>query len=221
MPITHIGNGKLLTPSHHFSLNNILRVPQIASNLLFAHKLCLHNNTYCYFDSLKFSIQDLPREKVLYKGLRRDDVYPIPPISSLHSPSSFPFTSSCNIAVSDQVFLWHNKVGHPCSKVLNFALSDVSSFTISNVSDICSQCTSCISAKMHKLPFPKHVSSSEFPLQLIHSDVWGPAPIVSILEHRFYEIFVDDFIHFTWLFLLKNKYDVFQVFLNFKALVEN
>ena len=63
---------------------------------------------------------------------------------------------------------------------------------------------------MHKLPFPKQLSKFEYPLQLIHSDVWGPAPIVSILEHKFYVIFVDDFTHFTWLFLLKHKSDVFK-----------
>ena len=41
-----------------------------------------------------------------------------------------------------------------------------------------------------------------------------------VLDHRFYVIFVDDFTHFTWLFLLKRKSDVFQVFLHFYSLVE-
>ena len=53
---------------------------------------------------------------------------------------------------------------------------------------------------MHKLSFPKHVSSTTFTLESVHSDVRGPAPIVSVLEHKFYVIFVDDFTHFTWLF---------------------
>ena len=74
---------------------------------------------------------------------------------------------------------------------------------------------------MHKLSFPKHVSSTTFLLESIHFDVWGPAPIVFVLEHRFYVIFVDDFTHFTWLFQLKHKSDVFSVFLHFKSLVEN
>ena len=74
---------------------------------------------------------------------------------------------------------------------------------------------------MHKFPFPKHVMSSTFPLQLVHNDVWGPALVTSVLGYRFYVIFVDDFTRFTWLFLLKHKFEVFTVFLHFKALVKN
>ena len=74
---------------------------------------------------------------------------------------------------------------------------------------------------MHKFPFPKHVMSSTFPLQLVHSDVWGPALVTSVLGYRFYVIFVDDFTRFTWLFMLKHKFEVFTVFLHFKALVKN
>ena len=74
---------------------------------------------------------------------------------------------------------------------------------------------------MHKLPFPKHVMSSTSPLQLVHNDVWGPTPVTSVLGYKFYVNFVDDFTRFTWLFLLKHKYEVLTVFLHFKALVEN
>ena len=108
-----------------------------------------------------------------------------------------------------------------CSKVLHSTVSDMFSVHVSTTSDICSRCTSCISAKMHKLPFPKHLSNFEYPLQLIRSDVWGLAPVVSVLEHRFYVIFVNDFTHFTWLFLLRHKSAVFKVFVHFKSLVEN
>ena len=39
--VTHVGHGELKTSTHNFSLNNILRVPDLASNLLSVHKLCL------------------------------------------------------------------------------------------------------------------------------------------------------------------------------------
>ena len=50
LTVTHIGSGKLATPSYAFKLDNILCVPQLASNLLYVHKLCLQNNAFCYFD---------------------------------------------------------------------------------------------------------------------------------------------------------------------------
>ena len=219
LPMTHIGNGKLITSSHNFCLNNILRVPQIASNLLPVHKLCLQNNGFCYFNAYQFLIQDLPTRKVLYRGLSKDGIYPIPS-STLPSSSSSHLNSSGFAAMSPQTLLWHNRLGHPCAKALHSAMSSFRSVKLSCVSDICSKYTSCISAKMHKTPFPNHVSNTKYPFQLVHSDVWGLAPVTSVLNHRFYVIFVNDFTHFTWLFLLKRKSDVFQVFLHFNSLIE-
>lgn len=109
--------------------------------------------------------------EVLYKGLSKDGAYPIPPLAFVSSSSTSNVNSNCLVAVSAQALLWHNKLGHPCSKVLHFAIFDMSFVHVSIASDICSQCTTCISAKMHKLPLLKHVSNSKYPLQLIHSDV--------------------------------------------------
>jgi hypothetical protein len=54
---------------------------------------------------------------------------------------------------------------------------------------------------------------------LIHSDV--PASITSFNGYRYYILFVDDYTRFNWLYLLKQKSDVFTTFKNFKATVEN
>ena len=65
LPVTHIGNGELQTLTHTFRLDNIRRVPDLASNLLSVHKLCLQNNAFCYFDAYKFLIHDLPTGRSL------------------------------------------------------------------------------------------------------------------------------------------------------------
>ena len=104
LPVTHIGNGKLLTPSHQFHLGNIIRVLDLASNLLSVHKLCLQKNAYCYFNATQFLIVDLPTGKILYQGQSKDGVYPIPLSSQLSAdptpPSSFTFQSSINTTIS-------------------------------------------------------------------------------------------------------------------------
>ena len=74
---------------------------------------------------------------------------------------------------------------------------------------------------MHKYPLTKTPIVSNFVLVVVHSDVWGPAPLSSILGFSYYMIFVDDYTRFTWLFLLKHKHEVLSVFKHFKALVEN
>ena len=63
-----------------------------------------------------------------------------------------------------------------------------------------------------------HKSSK--PLELIHSDVWGPAPEISHFEFKYYVIFVDDFTKYTWLYPLKNKSDVLRIFMEFHPKAE-
>jgi hypothetical protein len=52
-----------------------------------------------------------------------------------------------------------------------------------------------------------------------NSDVWGPAPL-SVGKHAYYVSFIDDFSKFTWIYLLKKRSEVFQVFLDFQQYVE-
>ena len=58
-------------------------------------------------------------------------------------------------------------------------------------------------------------------LQIVHFNVWGPAPISSLLGYNYYVVFIDDFTRFTWFFLLKKKNELVVVFKHFKNLVEN
>ena len=139
--------------------------------------------------------------------MSKDGVYPIPQLSNLSSSS---INSAGFVDVSDHALLWHKRLGHPCSKILHSTLSDFQSVHVPVNSDICSQCPGCISAKMHKHYVPKHVLDSSFPLELVH-----------VVPNWFYVIFVDDFTCFAWMFLLRHKFDVFNVFVHFKALVEN
>jgi len=74
-------------------------------------------------------------------------------------------------------------------------------------------------AKSHQLPYPKSTSISSAPLQLVFSDVWGPAPD-SVGRNKYYVSFIDDYSKFTWIYLLKYKSEVFQKFHDFQQLVE-
>ena len=115
--------------------------------------------------------------------------------------------------------LWHMRLGHPHDQVLRYVCPNDRSI-INKCTNLVQTCTHCLYGKMHNLPFPKSQFVASSPFELVHSDVWGPAPITSINGFRYYVIFVDHFTRFTWLYLLKSKFEVFSKFILFKALVE-
>ena len=151
--------------------------------------LCLQNNAFCYFDAHKFLIQDLPSGKILYKGLCKDGVYPIPSSSSLSSSIAFISTSTVSAShslKSDALLLWHYRLGHPSSRLLYYALKPFfHSVTLSQIEDCCSSCEYCISAKMHKYPLTKTPIVSNSVLDVVHSDVWGMVLKTSTVNESF------------------------------------
>lgn len=74
---------------------------------------------------------------------------------------------------------------------------------------------------MHLLPFRFSSSHAKEPLELVHTDVWDPALIMSSYGFKYYVHFVDDFSRFTWIYPLKQKFETVQAFIQFKALAEN
>lgn len=57
-------------------------------------------------------------------------------------------------------------------------------------------------------------------LQYLFTDVWS-SPITSIDNYKYYLILVDHFTCYTWLYPLKQKSQIRDIFTAYKALVEN
>ena len=72
----------------------------------------------------------------------------------------------------------------------------------------------------HKFERASHERTSA-PLELIHSDVSGPFPHMSMSQDKYALTFIDDFSRYCWVYFLKHKSEVFDLFKVFKALVEN
>ena len=58
------------------------------------------------------------------------------------------------------------------------------------------------------------------PLELVFSDVWDPAPMLSSDGFRYFVIFVDAHMKFIWFYPLVLKSDVFNVFHQFQVIIE-
>ena len=71
------------------------------------------------------------------------------------------------------------------------------------------------------MSFPSKATRAKLILELVHSDVFGPVLVPSLGGSKYYLSFIDEFSKMTWIYFLKKKSEVFEKFLEFKALVEN
>jgi transposase InsO family protein len=80
-------------------------------------------------------------------------------------------------------------------------------------------CNACQLAKSHQLPYNNSVHQSTSPLEMIFSDVWGPAP-QSVGGFKYYISFIDDFSKFCWIYLMHDRSEVPRIFRQFQTHVE-
>jgi aspartyl-tRNA synthetase len=119
--------------------------------------------------------------------------------------------------------IWHKQVGHvnlQCLKLMekqNFVGGLPKFRTKEVMSKVCEACQLGKQARLLFVAQTTHVSSK--PLEMIHLDVWT-TKIESIGGCKYYMSFIDDHTMKVWVYFMKHKGEVFQHFLNFKAMVE-
>jgi histone deacetylase 1/2 len=217
LKITHIGN----TILGLLKLNNVLLIPELAAHLLSIYQLCKQNNCSVWFDEFMCIIQDKVLGKILYKGLSKQGLYPIPfdlPLLQASSLTKTDSSPSAFVGKLNKQSLWHRRFGHPSYEVVRHMLNKCNIRSSCDVQS--SVCEPCLLGKFHKQPFPISQSRSLKPFELVHSDVWGPSPYVSLDGFRYYVLFVDDCTRYTWIFPMKNKNEVFSYFQSLLAFVK-
>ncbi|KAL5537784.1 hypothetical protein UlMin_045380 [Ulmus minor] len=162
-------------------------------------------------------------KRVLAQGQLENGLYKLP-VTSNESKQSDCSSIFNNTAVSalhsriDTLELWHSHVGHASPDIVHRILKDCKVSVKHNKDHVCS---SCQYAKNHRLPFHLSNSRAASPLDLIYTDIWGPAPLLSTAGARYFILFVDDNTRYTWIFPLQTKDQALKTFIQFKQLVEN
>ncbi|KAJ4973545.1 hypothetical protein NE237_006719 [Protea cynaroides] len=112
--------------------------------------------------------------------------------------------------------VWHQRLGHS-QRVVGNRLSKAESIKLTSMSKAAEVCTSCQSSKSSKLPIIFRRCSAS--LDKVHCELWGPTPVTSNQNFRYYVLFVDDYSCFTWFYPLKHKSGFFRVFQLFHSML--
>ncbi|CAH9092634.1 unnamed protein product [Cuscuta europaea] len=191
------------TLSPNLSLSSVLYLSQFPFNLISVSQIIKALNCCVIFFPTHCLFQDLGTKQIIGKGRLVNGLY----VFESLVPRSVACTSSSLLKV-------HCQFGHPSLSVLQKMCPSLSRESVL-------ECEACQFAKHHRTNFlPRINKSVESSFDLVHTDVWGPCPVVSKLGHRYFVTFVDDFSRVTWLYPLKSRSDVFTAFCTFHAEIQ-
>lgn len=110
--------------------------------------------------------------------------------------------------------LFHQRFGHPSKHILKCILSSISPHYPVSLPDFRDACQY---GKVHQFPFYSTGIKTKSPLELVHTDLWGPTPLSSLNGYRYYISFVDDYSRYCWIFPLTLKSEALDTFKFFQT----
>nr|CAN77210.1 hypothetical protein VITISV_000141 [Vitis vinifera] len=183
----------LALPLPSLPLTSVLYTPECPFNLISISKLTRTLNCSITFSD-KFTI-----------GIGRE------------SQGLYHLTSDSSVAVcisTDAPLLIHNRLGHHSLSKFQKMVPRFS--TLSSL-----PYESCQLGKHTRVSFPKRLNNrAKSPFELVHIDVWGPCRTASTLGFQYFVTFIDDYSRCTWLFLMKNRAELFSIFQKFYAEIQ-
>ena len=198
------GKGTISIPTCHGTklITDVLYVPDINQNLLSVGELVekgykvLFKNYYCLIKDGNGS--DLFRIRMKGKS------FVLNPLEE---------EQIVFLVNENTIDLWHKRLGHYHHQgLLQMKAKELVS-GLPNFDDRLPHCKACQLGKKIRKPFPKSKWRATKMLQLMHTDVVGPQrTTVSLSGSLYYVIFIDDFTRMCWIFFMKHKSKVAQIF---------
>lgn len=190
-------------------LENVLFIPSFKYYLISIRSLLAQYLFSMEFTTTSYSIQDPSHARKIGTASKIDKLYVLQ-----SENNSVQFSISCNKISLDDTTIWHYRLGHPLYQKIH-DMKHVMQNISSSSSHSHSHCDVCPLAKQNRLPFSSHITFASKPFDLIHIDIWGSYHVPTHKGYKFFLTIVDDCIRFTWIFLLKNKFDVLHIFPSF------
>lgn len=208
-PCSIVGKGDVQIATHGFKwcLKDVRHVPKLKRNLISVGQLAVAGYTSTFTgDMWKVSNGTM----VTAKGKKVGTLY-----LTSHGSDILAVIDS-----KESSNLWHYRLGHMSEKGMKVMQSKGKLPGLRSV-DI-DMCEDCIFGKQKQVSFQKGGRPPRAQkLELVHTDVWGPATVSSLGGSYYYVTFVDDHSRKVWVYFMKHKSKVFEVFKKWKAMVEN
>ncbi|CAI7806591.1 unnamed protein product [Closterium sp. NIES-53] len=119
--------------------------------------------------------------------------------------------ASCLCRVlSHQTLLWHHRLGHPSLPRLRsmhsrLLVSGLPRSLPSLPRSPAPPCLPCVEGRQRAAPHSSEFPPTTAPLQTLHMDVWGPAPVGGTDQERYFLLVVDDYTRYTTILPLRRK----------------
>ncbi|SCV69750.1 BQ2448_1144 [Microbotryum intermedium] len=200
-----------------YRLVNSIFVPSAPVNLFAGHRADR--------DSRKITIQNgrftvagnddiLLTGQKLDSGLYRLDLKLVQVRGSLHERAS----ATALTAVPPHI--WHGRFAHlHCRSLQQLSKSDaVIGLNMKSCSDL--KCEPCLAGKATHKPFPDSETRAGKPLDLVHINLLSFDGELSLSNHRYALVIVDDCTRYLWVLTMPRKSDSFERFKTWKRRVE-
>lgn len=210
LPIAHIGS-TIVSPhssDDEIPLQNVYYVPGMKKNLLSGAQLT-SSGLFVLFGPRDVKVyRDLEIiEEPVMKGQRIESVYVLSTLTADVDKTRRNETAD----------LWHMQLSHVTYSKLDVMMKKSMLKGIPQIEvRTDTVCVGCQYRKAHQLPFEESTFKAKEPLELIHSDVFGPVKQASIGGMRYMVTFIDDFSRYAWVYFMKEKSETISKFRQFK-----
>ena len=191
-----------------FTLRDVRHAPDIRLNLISAGKL--DDEGFCNtFSEGQWKLTK--GSLVVARGTKNANLYLMQASTS---------STIVNVTENDSsTELWHRRLSHISEKGLNCLAKKNLLSGLKNT--ILKNCAHCAAGKQRRVSFKRHPPSRKSELlELVHSDVCGPLKVRSHGGALYFVTFIDDCSRKLWVYVLKTKDQVLDVFKQFQASVE-
>ncbi|KAL1449198.1 hypothetical protein WDU94_000417 [Cyamophila willieti] len=192
-------------------LKNVLYAPDLSVNLLSVQKLVQSGAEVTF---KKDGVYVIKNQKPVFTS---NLPYPIFYVDfRLKQPCH---SANQAFAVKSSNIDWHRRLGHVSDSKLDILLKNDYIKDKLKSSDENVICETCVKSKQTRLPFKDTHFKSSHALELVHSDICGPIDPISYTGKKYVLTLLDDYTHFTVVYLLENKSDVTKYFEEYTKMV--